>query len=176
MSRPERAADDEVFDNWEVLMARSPIEIERKWLVEDLPDLSRHKGAKVIQGYIIVPANGSEVRVRRKDEKFFETIKTGEGLKRGEIEIEISRKQFGKLWLATRGRRLEKVRYTLKWHGRKIELDVYKKKLAGLKVAEVEFKSRKQAVDFTPPSWFGKEVTDEDEYKNANLAVQEETR
>lgn len=152
-------------------MRRSPIEIERKWLVEDLPDLIRHKGTKIIQGYIVVPANGTEVRVRRTDEKFFQTVKTGEGLKRKEIEIELSRKQFTKLWPATRGQRIEKMRYALKWHGRKIELDLYKKSLSGLAVVEVEFKSRRQAADFSPPPWFGREVTDEDEYKNANLAT-----
>ena len=98
--------------------------------------------------------------------EFFETIKTGAGLKRGEIEIELSRKQFKAIWPAARGRRLEKIRYTLKWRRIKIELDVYKKDLAGLKVVEVEFKSRKQASDFSPPPWFGREVTGEDEYKN----------
>lgn len=157
-------------------MARRSTEIERKWLIENPPELSRHKGAKIIQGYVVVSREGSEVRVRQKDEKFFETIKTGAGLKRGEIEIELSRKQFKAIWPATRGRRLEKIRYTLKWRRIKIELDVYKKDLAGLKVVEVEFKSRKQASDFSPLPWFGREVTGEDEYKNANLAVRKQRR
>ena len=151
-------------------MRQRAIEVERKWLIENPPKLPRRKGAKITQGYLVVSSEGIEVRVRRKDGKFFETIKTGTGLKRGEIEIELSRKQFRSLWTATQGRRLEKVRYTLKWQRRKIELDVYKKELAGLKVAEVEFKSRKQASDFLPPPWFGKEITNDDQYKNASLA------
>jgi len=152
-------------------MARRRSEIERKWLVEDAPDLSKHKGAKVVQGYLIVSPNGDEVRLRQKGKAFFETVKTGTGLKRGEVEIELTKKQFKKLWPATRGRRLEKVRYTLKQNGRKIEFDIYKKRLSGLKVAEVEFKTPKQASAFKPFAWFGGEVTEEDEYKNANLAT-----
>lgn len=157
-------------------MARSRNEIERKWLVDNPPELSRQKGAKIIQGYIAASPEGSEMRLRRKDERFFETVKTGSGLKRGEIEIELSRLQFRKLWPATQGRRLEKIRYTLKWHRKSIELDIYQKKLAGLKVAEVEFKSRKQAEAFSPPEWFGKEVTEDEAYKNANLALRKKEK
>src|SRR5262245_41576057 len=104
------------------MMAKNSKELERKWLVEDLPDLSSRTGEEISQGYISTTAEGNEVRVRRKGEKFFETVKTGMGLKRGEIEVELSRKQFKVLWPATRRRRLEKRRYTLKWRGRKIEL------------------------------------------------------
>jgi len=151
-------------------MAKRSTEIERKWLVNDSPDLSKQKGAKIIQGYIAVCPEGVEIRVRGLGARFFETIKTGEGLQRGEIEIELSRKQFKSLWRATRGKRLEKIRYRLKWQGHKIELDVYKKPMADLVVAEVEFKSRKQAAKFSPPSWFGREVTEDEKYKNAMLA------
>lgn len=155
-------------------MAGRQIEIERKWLVEQPPDLDGRKGVKIIQGYIAVSVAGAEVRLRRKGESFFETVKTGTGVRRGEMEIALSKMQFKTLWPATRGRRLEKTRYTIKWQGKSIEFDVYKKKLAPLMVAEVEFKSRKQAADFTPPPWFGREVTDEEEHKNVNLAKREE--
>ena len=110
------------------------------------------------------------MRLRRKGKKFFQTVKSGAGLARGEIEVELSRKQFSSLWPATRGRRLEKMRYTLNYGHRKIEVDVYKKGLAGLVVAEVEFKSKKESADFSPPAWFGKEVTEDENYKNVNLA------
>ena len=121
--------------------------------------------------YLAVNRNGTEVRLRRQDDKHFQTIKTGMGLQRGEIEIKLSRKQFNSLWPATRGHRLEKVRYTLKWRGNKIELDVFKKKLSGLLIAEVEFKSKPEAEVFSPPEWFGQEVTDDKSYKNVNLAL-----
>src|SRR5262249_8520940 len=115
-------------------------------------------------------------RLRRKDGKFFQTIKAGKGLQRDEIQVELSGKPFRKLWPATRGRRLEKTRHILKRQGRTIEIDIYRKKLSGLKVAEGEFKTSKQAERFSPPEWFGKEVTGDKAYKNANLAGQNEKK
>ena len=152
-------------------MPRRPIEIERKWLVDKPPDLSKYKGVRIIQGYIAVTPEGTEVRLRRKGAKYYVTIKSGSGLQRGENEIDLSRRQFKSLWAATNGRRLEKVRYTFTWRGKTIELDVYRKELAGLKVVEVEFKTIKQAQAFRPPKWFGREVTDEEKYKNVSLAI-----
>jgi len=145
-------------------------EIERKWLIDNPPDLSSAARIQIRQGYIAVSDQGVEVRLRRKGEEFFQTVKRGEGLQRDEIEIELSEKQFRKLWPTTRGRRLDKIRHTLKRDGQTIEVDIYRQKLSGLKVAEVEFKTRKQAQSFSPPKWFGKEVTGDKAYKNANLA------
>jgi adenylate cyclase len=93
-------------------------------LVAHTPDLSSLKPVKITQGYIVSTA---DTEVRRQGEKFFQTVKTGSGLQRGEIEIALTRKQFKKLWPATRGRRLEKVRYKIRWQGKTIELDVYRK-------------------------------------------------
>src|SRR5215472_1059058 len=129
-------------------------EIERKWLIDNTPDLSGTARVHIRQGYIAVSDKGPEVRLRRKDGKFFQTVKTGEGMQRDEIEIELSEKQFRKLWPATRGRRLDKIRHTLKWHGQTIEIDIYRQKLSGLKVAEAEFKTRKEAQSFSPPQLF----------------------
>jgi adenylate cyclase len=147
-------------------------EIERKWLIQgELPDLREIKGKEVIQGYIAVTSDGTEVRVRQKGDKYFQTIKSDGGLVRGEIEVELSKDQFDTLWQATEGRRLEKTRYELDYHGAKIELDVYKGALLGLVVVEVEFASVRDSETFIRPLWFGKEVTDNKGFKNKNLAL-----
>jgi adenylate cyclase len=153
-------------------MTRRKREIERKWLLPDSPDLSGCKRARIIQGYLAVAPDTTEIRLRKKGRKYFETVKRGRGLRREEREVQITRKQFKSLWPATLGRRLEKVRYTLKWQAKEIEVDVYEKRLNGLRVAEVEFKSRKEADAFSPPEWFGEEVTRDKRYKNVNLATQ----
>jgi adenylate cyclase len=152
-------------------MHSRPVEIERKWLVQDLPDLSRHEGKAVIQGYLAVGADGTEVRLRQTDGTCFETVKRGGGLVREELEVELSKDQCEALWEATAGRRLKKTRYTLEWEGQNIELDVYHGALAGLMVAEVEFPSASASARFTPPAWFGTEVTEDERYKNVNLAL-----
>jgi adenylate cyclase len=146
-------------------------EVERKWLVSALPDLNGLKGKEVIQGYIAVTSDGTEVRVRQKGESYFQTIKSDGGLVRGEIEVELSKSQYDKLWAATANRRLEKTRYEISYQGNTIELDVYRGSLTGLIVAEVEFPSVRDAMLFTPPSWFGNEVTEHKGYKNKNLAL-----
>jgi adenylate cyclase len=38
-------------------------------------------------------------------------------------------------------------------------------------VAEVEFSSASESRRFAPPPWFGAEVTEDEHYKNANLAL-----
>ena len=152
-------------------MQQSPVEVERKWLVQDLPDLSGHESKEVIQGYIAIAADGTEVRLRQTDGKFFQTMKSEGGLVRDEIEIELTQEQFKALWSATAGRRLKKTRYSWHWQGRTVEIDVYHGALAGLIVAEVEFPSALASAQFAPPPWFGREVTEDKHYKNVTLAL-----
>lgn len=150
-------------------------ERERKFLVKELPPgLSRYPHELIRQGYLAVMGRGSEqveVRVRVKGDEHFLTVKSGQGDARGEEELRITRDQFSRLWRLTKGRRIEKVRYEIPYDGLKIELDVYRGKLRGLKVAEVEFKSLAQLREFTPPPWFGREVTGQEKYSNSHLAL-----
>ena len=151
-------------------MARHLQEIERKWVVHDPPELGGLKCEKIIQGYLAMSSDGTEVRIRRKGDTYFETVKSQGGLTRDETEVEISHDQFHLLWPATEGRRLEKTRYALPWNSYQLELDVYQSTLAGLIIAELEFESADESKRFDPPAWFGEEVTDDIRYKNSSLA------
>lgn len=42
---------------------------------------------------------------------------------------------------------------------------------AGRVIAEIEFDSHEAMADFTPPDWFGLEVTEDHNYSNASLAL-----
>lgn len=152
-------------------MAAQTQEIERKWLVRDLPRLGELKREQIIQGYLATSSDGTEVRIRRKGDKCVETVKSQGGLTRDEIEVEISQDQFRTLWPATEGQRLEKARYALEWNGYQPELDVYQGSLAELVVAELEFESAEESKRFSPPAWFGEEVTEDQRYKNSSLAL-----
>ena len=148
------------------------LEIERKFLVDRLPDaLDERSGATIRQGYLISAANGTEVRIRQKQARFFQTIKAGEGLTRTEIEIELSQDQFQQLWPYTEGRRVSKIRYTLPLGNHVAELDRFEGDLAGLVLVEVEFASVDASRQFSPPDWFGVDVTEDSRYKNKALAV-----
>lgn len=146
-------------------------EIERKFLVKRIPDLSQFKSHRIIQGYISTALDCSEVRVRQKENKFYQTIKGEGSLTRSEVEIEISKEQFDLLWAETEGQRIEKTRYDIPFNGNVIELDVYSGSLKGFILAEVEFESEAESALFTPPDWFGKEVTYEEKFRNKNLAL-----
>ena len=146
------------------------MEIERKFLVPELPDLSGAASDPVEQGYLSLGAQG-EVRLRRRGERLLLTVKRGEGLARDEEEIELAPEQFDALWPLTEGRRLRKRRHVLPHQGLELELDVYEGDLEGLAVAEVEFPDEESARAFAPPGWLGAEVTGDRAYLNESLAV-----
>lgn len=147
------------------------IEIERKFLIDRLPDsLDSHPHTPIHQGYLIATENGIELRIRQKAERFFQTIKMGDGLSRTEIEIEISAGQFNVLWPHTTGRRVSKIRYKVPVGEHTAEVDRFDGDLFGLEMVEVEFSSVAASQRFAPPDWFGAEVTDDKRYKNRWLA------
>ncbi len=146
-------------------------EFERKYLIRTIPiDLDQYPKEEIAQGYVVVAEDGTEVRVRRKELKFYLTIKSGGTGVRAEREIEINQNQFNELWPTTEGRRIEKVRYKIPYKNKTIELDVYRGSLKGLIVAEVEFLNENDYKNFKPPEWFEEEITERSEYKNQNLA------
>lgn len=149
------------------------MEIERKFLVPAPPDdLDRHPHGPVVQGYLAIQADGTEVRIRRREDGPVLTVKSGGSLARVEEEVALDDGAFDRLWPLTEGRRVEKVRYLVPAEkGLIIELDVYDGDLDGLMVAEVEFDSEADAEAFTPPAWFGREVTSDARFKNQRLAV-----
>lgn len=147
------------------------MEIERKFLVGDLPDGHvSAPSAHLRQGYLLVAPEGS-ARLRNADGTRTLTVKSGSGLVRSEHEIPITRDQFEALWPATANRRLEKRRYRMPAGDRIFEIDVFEGDLSGLVLVEVEFESETEASAFVPPAWFGTEVTDDPRYTNASLAT-----
>ncbi|HEX4752274.1 MAG TPA: CHAD domain-containing protein [Solirubrobacterales bacterium] len=145
-------------------------EIERKFLVEEMPGAESGR-TEIEQGYLML-AEETEVRLRRAGDERFLTAKSGSGEVREEVEVPIEPRAFEKLWPLTAGRRVRKVRhYVPVGEGLRAEVDVYEGGLDGLRTAEVEFDSREQADRFTPPPWFGKELTGDERYANRALAT-----
>jgi CYTH domain-containing protein len=146
------------------------MEVERKFLVGDPPDLAGTDSDEIEQGYLAIGAEG-EVRLRRKGEKLVITAKRGAGISRDEAEVELNREAFDRLWPLTEGRRLHKRRHLIPHGELAIELDVYEGELEGLRVAEVEFPTEDEARRFEPPDWLGDEVTGDERYLNETLAT-----
>lgn len=151
-------------------------EIERKFLVRQPPETAGVESKLIEQGYLVIsaePGGPIEVRLRRVDRRQTEiTVKSKPaGQARIEVEVAIDEGQFGALWPLTAGRRIVKRRYPIPLpEGLLAEYDNYEEKLAGLNVVEVEFPDEERARDFVPPEWFGREVSGDPAYSNAELA------
>jgi CYTH domain-containing protein len=153
-------------------MAAQNIEIERKFLIRPPgAPIASLAGQAIEQGYLA--DTPLQVRLRRIDGKrFVLTVKSGQGLVRGEHEVELTREQFEKLWPLTAGRRLRKRRYEVPHGERTVEVDVYEGLHAGLIVAEVEFPDEESSRAFEPPDWIGEDVSADLRYSNRSLATE----
>jgi len=147
-------------------------EIERKFLIKDLPELKFSSTQRIRQGYLTAPNDSLEVRLRQIDNQYLLTVKTGEGLVRFEREISLNKSQYKKLWPLVRGEPLEKKRKSvLIENGLIVEIDFFEGNLASLVMCEIEFSNENEANCFNPPNWFGKEVTTDKRYKNKSLVI-----
>ena len=148
-----------------------PQEIERKFLVKKMPkNLEQYPHKEIMQGYLSISDDGTEVRLRQKGSRYYKTEKSGRGKIRLETETEITKDQFDELWKNTKSKRVEKTRYEIKHENGLIELDVYHGDLEGLISAEMEFQNEESSNNFVAPEWMSEEVTEDKRYKNQNLA------
>ena len=143
-------------------------EIERKFLVDSHKWQPKGKGIKIKQGYLLADSR-KNVRVRRKGEKAFLTVKgQPEGIKRTELEYEIPLKDAGILLKMIDGFRIEKTRYVEKIGDFTWEIDVFEAENSGLVLAEVELENEHQKPEL--PGWIAKEVSDDERYFNFYLS------
>lgn len=147
------------------------MEIERKYLIKDLPDLKEYIKEEIEQFYLSIEP---EVRVRKKGNKYTLTIKSSGKLIRKEVEKELSKEDYEAL-KEMAIKKILKTRYSkiniIEGNEYLFEIDIYKS-IERLVTIEVEFESEREAYkfNFIKPEWFGLELTDIDKYKNKNLA------
>ncbi len=147
-------------------------EIERKFLVPETPGTGvLGSGTVIRQGYLAVD-KGVEVRLRLTEGTATLTVKAGTGLQRDEVEVSLGDAEARELWPHTDGRRVEKTRYRVALGGEQVaEVDLYDGSLVGLCTVEVEFPTESAAVAFSPPGWFGQELTAQPGWSNAALSL-----
>lgn len=145
------------------------MEIERKYLIPNLPvDLNQYECRQIEQGYL---NTDPVVRIRKSDDKYTLTYK-GSGLMcREEYNLPLNADAFAHLKEKIDGILIQKKRYLIPLTEKlTIELDVFEGELAPLRLAEVEFETKKDAEDFIPPAWFGEDVTFSSKYHNSTLS------
>lgn len=145
------------------------VEIERKFLVKGTSFLEGVSGKKIQQGYLSNSAQKS-VRVRRKGDKAYLTIKGGaQGLTRAEYEYAIPVEDAEAMLSGMcEGSIISKTRYEISHEGKIWEVDVFEGDNIGLVVAEIELTREDEG--FARPDWVGAEVSDDARYLNASLS------
>lgn len=147
------------------------MEIERKFLINrnQLPEnLSDYPCREIEQGYLCTEP---VVRIRRQDEDYFLTYKSKGLMSREEYNLPLTREAYLHLKPKADGLVISKTRYLIpEEQGLTIELDVFHNEYEGLFLAEVEFPSEKAAESYTPPAWFGEDVTWSSQYHNSTLS------
>lgn len=147
------------------------MEIERKYLIEkeQLPaDLESYPFHKIEQGYL---CTSPVVRIRRQDDDYFLTYKSKGLMAREEYNLPLTQEAYEHLKSKADGLVISKTRYLLpEKDGLTIELDVFHADYEGLFLAEVEFPSEEAANSYTPPAWFGRDVTFSSDYHNSTLS------
>ena len=157
-----------------------PIEVERKFLIE-YPDIAWLESApncqrvEIIQTYLKSDTD-DEVRVRQRgidgNYIYFETIKRRvSDAKRIEIERRLSKDEYLTLLMDadTTMRQIRKTRYCLTYNTQYFEIDVYPF-WNDKAIMEIELNDEKDEVSFPEQLKVIKEVTDDENYKNASLA------
>jgi len=148
------------------------MEIERKYLLHSIPfNLSPYPKTELTQAYI---STNPTIRIRKavsaNKTSYILTVKSSGMLAREEFELPLTPEQYQNLLLKIETEYIVKFRYEVPIEGGLIaELDVYQNALLGLVTVEVEFPNLDAAQAFTPPAWFGRDVTFNPAYKNSNL-------
>ena len=145
------------------------MEIERKYLLKELPDLSKYEFHKIEQAYL---CTNPVVRIRREDDSYYMTYKGGGMMIREEYNLPLNETAYDHLKEKADGNVISKTRYLIPLEGENLmaEVDVFEAPFAPLIMAEVEFESETQANAFVPPEWFGQEVTRDGRYHNSYMS------
>lgn len=150
------------------------LEIENTYLVrsdEYVPLIT--ESIEIEQHYLREKGEGM-LRLRRKGKKIELTTKVdavaGDASQKIETNICLNEDEFSALVQLSK-RMLRKTRHIVPLDGELVaEVDVYHGSLEGLSVVEVEFTDVQKQKEFLPPSWFGRDITQEDWCSNSNLA------
>lgn len=150
------------------------VEIERKFLVNELAYSSMTPYLDIVQGYMSNGPITTRVRYQRDGElgyeKGFITLK---GSKKeyvsSEYEYEIPYKDAIEIIDTLATSKIRKRRYLIKHANHLWEVDKFLDKNQGLYIAEIKLKSIDEK--FVYPFWIGKEVTSDSRFSNLNLSI-----
>ena len=158
------------------------MEIERKYLVRQLPDdLEQYEHFEIEQAYL---CTSPTLRIRKMGDAYILTVKeklssVSSAIHNREEEFVLSEQAFQHLLTKCDSGRVAKTRYRINlrqqmgdgaYEGLTAELDIFHGRHRGLMLVEVEFPNTQVANSFVPPDWFGEDVSSDYHYRNSYLA------
>ena len=157
------------------------MEIERKYLVESLPEnLEGFPHVEIEQGYL---CTSPTLRIRRMGNAFILTVKEKihskftTSIVNREEEFNLSEEAYLSLKAKCEGRMVLKTRYRIPLLNTMpdapaltAELDIFHGVHQGLMLVEVEFPSEEMANSFVAPQWCGPDVSNDKRYRTSWLA------
>ncbi|MBN1263127.1 MAG: hypothetical protein JW991_02100 [Candidatus Pacebacteria bacterium] len=133
-------------------------EIERKFLIKKMPDLSGFEPV-AYERYYLYRNSTCELRVQKKGSKYeIERKEMVNPLTAKKTKLTISKGEFERL-KKIGGKAILREGFFLS-SDPDISIKIYHGRHEGLKKVEVEFKSEEEAKAFKVPDWFGEEITD----------------
>lgn len=174
-----RGIDEVVRQIAAVVRELTSKEIEKKFLLRELPDLSQFQRVVRVfqrQGYLIAK-DDVEQRLRRAAVEngpieYFHTVKGDGTVSRSEYEDpNLHEWAFEALWGHIVGHPIEKIRHLSLWQGVIYEIDHYQQP-GQMFVVEANFSSEDEAAAFVLPEWMANaiDVTDDKRFKAKNIA------
>lgn len=149
------------------------LEIEKTYLIKQLPkNFNRRNFIEITDKYL--PANSihPKIRLRKMGDKMELTKKTPQNTAKSiqnEETIKLSPEEY-KSFEKIKGKSLKKRRYIYKHRNNIVEIDIYLGDLAGLAIADVEFKGNRQLSTFRKPDFCLKDITSNDVFAAGMLA------
>ena len=140
------------------------LEKERKFILKELPEEGAVESIKLIKQAYLFLDGPNHLRVRIQNDEAFLTYKSivSDFIKK-EYEYQIPMSDALELYEMTKIR-VEKVRYSTKFKGNVVDMDVYKD---GRMVVEIEYEDELDEL----PDYCGEEVTGKREWSNIQMAL-----
>ena len=138
------------------------MEIERKFIVKTLPDLSSIQPLKY-ERYFVKLEEGYQERVQRRGDKYEFEIKklvptVGNISHHEKTRRQITQEEFDRFKIGKENLGIIRNSYKISEHP-DLSIKIYHGRFEGLVRAEIEFQSEEEAKNYVPEEWMGEEIT-----------------
>jgi len=152
------------------------IELEKTYLAKEIPEgLGDCDSIEITDIYLPKSASHPTLRIRKAGDRLEitkkEPIEGNDSSRQLEQTIPLTGEEFSDLSVLE-GQRFRKIRYKYTFQGKKMDIDVFKDKLEGLVIVDVEFDTVEEMVAFAMPSFCLSDVTQEVIIAGGKLAGQ----